>query len=135
MVKQLLKLGFIASRNGSSARAIVDAIAARTLAAEARLMVSNRRESPALAWAQALGVPSRHIATAADPDAADARLAEAMTAAGVDLIVLSGYLRQLGPRTLSAYQGRILNIHPGPLPRFGGHVKEVGTLGEPDGFG
>lgn len=121
MVTQSLKLGFLASGNGSSARAIVDAARAGTLAAEARLMVSNRRESPALAWAQALGVPGRHIASAADPDAADARLAEAMTAAGVELIVLSGYLRQLGPRTLGAYQGRILNIHPGPLPRFGGH--------------
>ena len=121
MVTQSLKLGFLASGNGSSARAIVDAAGAGTLAAEARLMVSNRRESPALAWAQALGVPGRHIASAADPDAADARLAEAMTAAGVELIVLSGYLRQLGPRTLGAYQGRILNIHPGPLPRFGGH--------------
>jgi phosphoribosylglycinamide formyltransferase-1 len=44
-----------------------------------------------------------------------------MAAHGVELIVLSGYLRQLGPRTLARYAGRILNIHPGPLPRFGGH--------------
>jgi phosphoribosylglycinamide formyltransferase-1 len=40
---------------------------------------------------------------------------------GVQVIVLSGYLRQLGPRTLGRYGGRILNIHPGPLPAFGGH--------------
>jgi phosphoribosylglycinamide formyltransferase-1 len=44
-----------------------------------------------------------------------------MVAKGVELIVLSGYLRQLGPRTLRRYEGRILNIHPGPLPQFGGH--------------
>src|SRR5581483_2038162 len=36
-------------------------------------------------------------------------------------VVLSGYLRQLGPRTLGRFQGRVLNIHPGPLPAFGGH--------------
>ena len=84
-------------------------------------MVSNRREAPALAWAAERGVPCRHIATAADPDSADARLAEALAAAGVELLILSGYLRQLGPRTLGAYAGRILNIHPGPLPDFGGH--------------
>ena len=36
------------------------------------------------------------------------------------IIVLSGYLRRLGPRTLARYAGRILNIHPGPLPAFGG---------------
>lgn len=34
--------------------------------------------------------------------------------------MLSGYLRRLGPRTLKAYAGRVLNIHPGPLPGFGG---------------
>ena len=28
---------------------------------------------------------------------------------------------QLGPATLARYAGRILNIHPGPLPAFGGH--------------
>jgi phosphoribosylglycinamide formyltransferase 1 len=39
---------------------------------------------------------------------------------GVELVVLSGYLRRLGPRTLGRYAGRILNIHPGPLPQFGG---------------
>jgi phosphoribosylglycinamide formyltransferase-1 len=44
-----------------------------------------------------------------------------MAARGVEIIVLSGYLRQLGPQTLQRYERRILNIHPGPLPQFGGH--------------
>ena len=121
MIKPPLKLGFLASGNGSSARAIVAAIAAGELAAEARLLVSNNKTAAALAFAVDAGLPTLCIATQADPEAADARLAEAMTAHGVELIVLSGYLRQLGPRTLSRYAGRILNIHPGPLPRFGGH--------------
>jgi phosphoribosylglycinamide formyltransferase-1 len=55
-----------------------------------------------------------------EADAADAALAAALQAAQVDLVVLSGYLRRLGPRTLAAFAGRILNIHPGPLPQFGG---------------
>ena len=42
------------------------------------------------------------------------------TQAGVELIVLSGYLRRLGPLILGAYRNRILNIHPGLLPTFGG---------------
>lgn len=121
MVKQTLKLGFLASGNGSSAEAIVDAIQTGSLTAEARLLVTNRRKSPALAWAAAKGVPALRIATATDPEAADVQLAEALTAAGVELVILSGYLRQLGPRTLKTFEGRILNIHPGPLPRFGGH--------------
>lgn len=116
-----LKLGFLASGNGTSARAIVNAIRAGDLAAEARLMVSNMRKAPALAWAAEAGVPALCIPTQADPAAADAALASQMAAHGVDLIVLSGYLRQLGAETLSRYAGRILNIHPGPLPAFGGH--------------
>ena len=121
MSAQPLRLGFLASGNGSSARAIVAAIQAGRLAAEARLPVSNNRTAAAWAFAAEAGVPGLCIATQADPDAADARLADAMSGHGVQLIVLSGYLRQLGPRTLTRYAGRILNIHPGPLPAFGGH--------------
>ena len=114
-------LGFLASGNGSSARAIVGAIRAGKLDADAGLLVSNNRSAAALAFAAEAGVPALCITTQADPEAADARLAEAMAAHGVEVIVLSGYLRQLGPRTLGRYAGKILNIHPGPLPAFGGH--------------
>lgn len=119
-MKPPLKLGFLASGSGSSARAILEAIQGGNLNAEARLLVSNRREAPALDWARSLGVVTATIPTVADAAAADKRLADTMQARGVELIVLSGYLRRLGPETLARYAGRILNIHPGPLPRFGG---------------
>jgi len=115
-----LKLGFLASGNGSSAEAVVAAITAGTLPAEPRLLVSNKKTAPAFAWAAARGVPTLAIPTLTDPDGADAALAQEMAARGVELIVMSGYLRRLGPKTLSRYAGRILNIHPGPLPQFGG---------------
>lgn len=83
-------------------------------------MVSNRREAPALAWAAERGLATLCIPTKADPAAADAALAAALAEHGVELVVMSGYLRRLGPQTLNRYAGRILNIHPGPLPRFGG---------------
>lgn len=120
MISRPLKLGFLASRNGSSARAILDAIRRGELAAEARLMVSNKRDAGALTWAREAGLPALCIPTVADPEAADDRLAAALQEHGVELLVLSGYLRHLGPKTLGAYAGRILNIHPGPLPQFGG---------------
>lgn len=115
-----LQLGFLASGNGSSAEAIVDAIAAGRLDAEARLLVSNKKNCPAFEWATAKGVATLAIPTISDPEAADAALADAMAAQGVELIVMSGYLRRLGPKTLTRYAGRIVNIHPGPLPGFGG---------------
>jgi phosphoribosylglycinamide formyltransferase-1 len=121
VINSRLKIGFLASGNGSSARAIMAAIQAGDLSAEGRLLVSNNQSAPALAFAGEAGIPALTIATQADPDAADDRLAQAMRDHGVELIVLSGYLRQLGPKTLSRYAGRVLNIHPGPLPAFGGH--------------
>lgn len=120
MLSSPLRLGFLASGAGSSARAMVDAVRDGALAADPRLLVSNRREAEALGWAREAGLPVVHIPTLPDAEVADARLAEALEAHGVELVVLSGYLRRLGPRTLKAYEGRILNIHPGPLPQFGG---------------
>lgn len=120
MTNRPLKLGFLASGNGSSARAVVEAIQAGELAAEPRLLVVNTRKAGALEWADAVGVPALCVPTIADPEAADAQLAGAMADHGVELIVMSGYLRRLGHETLSRYAGRILNIHPGPLPDFGG---------------
>ena len=120
-MSQRLKLGFLASRNGSSARAVIAAIEAGSLDAEARLMVSNNRSAGALAFAAEHGVPALCIPTQTDPEASDLALRQALGDAGVELVVLSGYLRQLGPQTLARYRNRVLNIHPGPLPQFGGH--------------
>ena len=101
-------------------RAILAAIAAGELDAEGCLAISNRRDAPALAAAATYGVATRFIPTKADPDTADAAIAAALREAGVELVVLSGYLRKLGPRTLGAYAGRVLNVHPALLPKFGG---------------
>ncbi len=116
----MITLGFIASGNGTSLRAIVAAIEAGELAARAALVVSNKKDAAALAFAREHGVSARWIPTVGDPWAADADLARALAEAGVDLVVLSGYLRKLGPNVLAAYENRILNIHPALLPKFGG---------------
>jgi phosphoribosylglycinamide formyltransferase-1 len=115
-----MNLAFLASNNGSSMRAILLAIEAGALEARPVLAVSNRKAAPALDFAEAHGTPTRVIPTLPDPEAADRRLAAALTAAGADLVILSGYLRKLGPVTLGAFAGRILNIHPALLPNFGG---------------
>ncbi len=120
-MSQRLRLGFLASRNGSSARAIMAAIQSGALNAEVRLMVSNNRNAGALTFAAEQGAPALCIPTQADADAADETLRQALESAGVDLVILSGYLRRLGPKTLTRYRNRVLNIHPGPLPAFGGH--------------
>jgi phosphoribosylglycinamide formyltransferase 1 len=118
--KPSLRLGFLASSNGTSARAIILALKAGELAAEARLIVTNNRNAPILDWARDHDVRAMCIPTQPDPAAADRELARQMAGHGVDLIILSGYLRKLGHAVLTRFRGRILNIHPGPLPAFGG---------------
>lgn len=120
MSLQYLRIGFLASGSASSARAIVAAIQAGELTGEACVMVSNNKSAPALDFAREQGIAATCIPTKDDAAAADAKIAATMAEHGVELIVLSGYLRRLGPATLARYSGRILNIHPGPLPDFGG---------------
>jgi phosphoribosylglycinamide formyltransferase-1 len=115
-----MRLAFLASNNGSSFRAIVAAIDAGELAATPVLAVSNRANAPALDFARARDIPARHVATRPDPERGDDRLAGLLMESGADLVILSGYLRKLGPKVLSAFGGRILNIHPALLPRHGG---------------
>jgi phosphoribosylglycinamide formyltransferase 1 len=117
----MLRLGFLASNNGSAMRAIVDAIERAELRARPALVISNRRDSPALAFAREKAIANAWIATREEPELADRRLVEALTRARVDLVILSGYLRKLGSETLAAFDGRILNVHPALLPKFGGH--------------
>ncbi len=115
-----MRLGFLASNSGSSMRAIVAAMEAGTLAATAALVVSNKPGARALTFAAEHHIATCVIRTAKNAEAADERLADALKAAGVDLVVLSGYLRKLGPQTLNRFRNRILNIHPALLPRHGG---------------
>jgi phosphoribosylglycinamide formyltransferase-1 len=115
-----MRLAFLASRNGSGMRAVVSAIERGELDARACLVISNRRDAPALVFGREHGVPSMCIPTVPDPEAADRKLAETLSEAGADWVLLAGYLRKLGPLTLAIFRNRILNIHPSLLPKFGG---------------
>lgn len=115
-----LRIAALASNNGSSVRAIAEAIVAGKLDATISLLVSNRLSAPALDYAADCGIPALYIPTKGVESEADDKLHAALVEAGVELVILSGYLRRLGPKTLSAFEGRILNVHPALLPRYGG---------------
>lgn len=127
------RLGFLASHNGTNMRAIVAACRAGRLNADATLLISNNRDCGAIAWADLQGVPWQHMSATklGSEEALDEAMAAALKTAHVDLIVLAGYMRKLGPKTLEAFSRRILNVHPALLPKFGGqgmygkHVHEA----------
>lgn len=117
-----MKLGFLSSHGGSTARAVVSACQRGELAAEAGLLISNNSKAPVMRWARETGLPALHLSSAAYPDPAelDAAILGALQDHLVNTVVLSGYMRELGPQTLGAYRGRLLNVHPSLLPRYGG---------------
>ncbi len=99
---------------GSNLRALAAAAARGELGGEIRLVFADR-PCPALDWAAEQGIDTAVIAGGDDLTVAETL--EAVHPAGV---VLAGYMRIVGPRTLSAFPGRILNTHPSLLPAFPG---------------
>jgi len=121
-VSAVLRLGFLASHAGTSMRAIVEAIEAGRLDAKAVVALSNNADAAALVFAREHGVPALHVSktTTGSDEAADAEILAALDGAGADLVILSGYLRMVGPKTLERFRGRVLNVHPALLPKYGG---------------
>ena len=117
-----VKLGVLVSGTGSNLQAILDAIAAGSLSAEVKVVISNRAGVQALDRARAAGVPALTIPHRDFPtrEAFDRALVAALHEANVDWIVLAGFMRVLTPEFLNAYAGRIINIHPALLPSFPG---------------
>lgn len=117
-----LRLGFLASHNGSNMQAILDACKEGRLSARPAVVISNNSESGALARARQEGIPAFHLSnhTHPGPGALDQAICAALTRHQVEVVCLAGYMKRLGPRTLAAYRGRVLNIHPALLPKFGG---------------
>ena len=118
-----LRLGFLASHGGSNVQAIIDACGAGELHAEPRVVISNNSRSEVLRRAAREGVPGFHLSskTHPRPENLDAAIEGVLADHGVELVVLAGYMRKLGPRVLGRYRGRVLNVHPALLPAYGGH--------------
>jgi phosphoribosylglycinamide formyltransferase-1 len=117
-----MNIGFLASHDGSNMQAITDACKTGALQAFPAVVISNNSESGAIARAEKEGIPWFYLSgkTHPNPQELDQAILDVMLAHAVDLIVLAGYMKKIGPKTLAHYSGRILNIHPALLPKFGG---------------
>jgi len=117
-----LRIGILASGEGTTLQSILDACAAGRLNAEISIVISNNYGSGALKKAQACSVRSAHFSGKTHPNAEelDAAVLAALREAKVDLVLLAGYMKKVGPKTLEALHGRVLNTHPALLPKYGG---------------
>ncbi len=114
-----MRVGVLLSGRGSNLQALLDAGAASWKVA---LAVSNVPGAPGLARAEAAGVPVRTVPHRdfADRAAFEEALDAELRAADIDLVVLAGFLRVLGPEFVARRRDRLVNIHPSLLPSFRG---------------
>ena len=120
--RKLLRLGALASHGGSNLQAIIDACREGRLDARICAVISNNSGSTALERARRESIPAYHLSRVRHPGVGelDTAILQALESHDVELVLLAGYMRKLGPGVLSRYSGRVLNIHPALLPRFGG---------------
>ena len=117
-----LRLGVMASGNGSNFEALAQAIEAGTLRAELGLLVVNNPGCGAQQRAERLGVPCKVLdhRVLRNREDLDQALVDSFRAADVEVVVMAGWMRIVTPVLIEGFAGRLLNIHPSLLPSFKG---------------
>lgn len=119
-----LALGILGSGRGTNCRAILERIRDGSLAADARVVISDVADAPILDVAREFSVPQAYLPpgrfrTRLEPGV-EIELVRMLREAGVEMVVLAGFMRVLKEPMLQAFPRRILNIHPSLLPLFPG---------------
>jgi len=116
------RLVVLVSGEGTNLQALIDACADEGYGADVVAVGSDRAGIPGLARAARAGIPTfvhrvKDYSSRADWDTA---LADSCAAYDVDLVILAGFMKLVGPRFLDRFGGRCLNTHPALLPSFPG---------------
>ena len=117
-------LGILGSGKGTNCRAILESIRSGALTAAVSVVISDVFDAPILDIAREFSIPNAYLPpggfhTRLEPQA-EAELVRILRDAGVELVVLAGFMRILKSPMLEAFPRRILNIHPSLLPKFPG---------------
>ncbi len=118
-----MRIAVLASHQGTNLQAILDAVRSGQLDATVGIVISNNSRSGAMKRAKTAGIATLHLSSVTHPDEQelDDAMLDAIMESKCDWIVTAGYMKKLGPNTLSRFNGRTINIHPSLLPRHGGH--------------
>ena len=109
-------IGVLVSGEGTNLQALLDA------ALPVAAVASNVAGVRALARAEEAGIPAAvfPLGDFADRDERDHAMADWLEEHDVDLVVCAGYMHLLRPSFLGRFPGRVVNVHPAPLPAFPG---------------
>ncbi len=115
-------LGILCSGRGSNMQSILAAIDAGQINAQVGVVLTDKPEAKALAYAQSVGIRSVCVnrKECASQQEFEEKLVAELKEAGVTLVILAGFMRILSPYFVGEYPHKILNIHPSLLPSFGG---------------
>ena len=119
LVTNKIRLGFLASGNGSNFLNIVGACHSKNINCDPILLISNNSDSGAIQTAKKNNIKHFHISSKTNSNP-DEEICKKMKEFDIDLIILAGYMRKIGSVTLKEFKNRILNIHPSLLPKHGG---------------
>jgi phosphoribosylglycinamide formyltransferase-1 len=116
------RIGVLISGRGSNLQALIDATRDGRLDAEIAVVLSNIEGAEGLDRARAAGIEAISVSHRGWPsrDDYDRALARELTARGVTLVCLAGFMRIVGAPLLEAFPYAVLNIHPSLLPAFPG---------------
>jgi phosphoribosylglycinamide formyltransferase-1 len=115
-----LNLGFLASHGGSNMQAIIENVKNGKLSANLCAMVSNNKKSFALERAKKENIPCFVINDITHSNKTDEEIVRIFKTYNVDTVILAGYMKIVSKYLIDNFNGRILNIHPALLPKFGG---------------
>ncbi|MFH1409177.1 MAG: phosphoribosylglycinamide formyltransferase [Nanoarchaeota archaeon] len=117
----MIKLGILASSNGTDMLAIINEIKKGTIDAEIAIVIANK-ECGALEMAKEHGLPFELIPSKEhkEREGFDRKVSSVLEHKGVQLIICIGYMRYLSPWFVDKYKNKIMNIHPSLLPAFSG---------------
>ncbi len=117
-----LRIGILASHGGSNMQAIIDACGNNKINGEVSVVISNNSSAGAVKKAENARIQVYHLSSRNYPgsDELDEAMLLVLKKHKVNIIVLAGYMKKLGPMVISKFQNRILNIHPALLPKYGG---------------
>ena len=119
-----LHLGVLGSGAGSNMQSIVDAIEAGTLDADIKIVLADVEDAKILERARRHNIPCQYLDCAPWKTklegVAEDECIRILKEAGVDTVVLAGFMRIVKPKLLAAFPNRVLNIHPALLPAFPG---------------
>lgn len=121
-----LKIGVLSSTRGTALQGTIDAIANGTLNAQIALIISNNANAGVLTRAKTHAIPALYIPPTTNTgdkltrQQYDTLIHDHLTHAGVDVVLLVGYMRIVSDWFVAQWRGKVLNVHPSLLPAFAG---------------